>query len=408
MQDRFCRSCGTSLQAEAPACPSCGIVLRSLAGRTPTLVGLDAPTISFPSHVMAPDVMAALTAPEGTVYEITEAETYIGRVKANTIAIDNPRLSRQHARIIRSDGQLILEDLHSTNGTLLNGQKLVSPLPLEDGDVITLGGDVALRVSLRHIETRPDLSVQEAPSDRPSGGETVLMQPAARAATPSETCIRLEKVVKRYRSGEAQITILKGISLEINTGEFVVLVGPSGCGKTTTLNMIIGIDRPDAGEVIVTGQPVHRLSENQLARWRGRGIGIVFQFFQLLPTLTVVENVMLPMHFTGAYPKRERREHAMRCLELVNMAERANRLPAALSGGQQQRVAIARALACDPPILVADEPTGNLDSMASQSVFELLTELNGRGKTIVMVTHDPVLARSIPRRVEMLDGEIVG
>jgi putative ABC transport system ATP-binding protein len=144
-----------------------------------------------------------------------------------------------------------------------------------------------------------------------------------------------------------------------------------------------------------------------MSRWRGKNIGVVFQFFQLLPTLSVIENVMMPMHFTKTYKKGERRERAMQCLELVGMQDRANRLPSALSGGQQQRVAIARALACDPPILVADEPTGNLDSTASQQIFALLNKLNASGKTIVMVTHDPVLARSIPKRIEMLDGEVV-
>jgi len=235
------------------------------------------------------------------------------------------------------------------------------------------------------------------------------VRPTAQTAAPTtEPIISITNLVKSYRSGESMVTILKNVSLEIGKGQFVALIGPSGCGKTTTLNMIIGIDRPDSGEIYVSDQAVHNLSENQMARWRGRTVGVVFQFFQLLPTLTVAENVMMPMHFTGTYNKRERRARAMDLLKMVGIDERANRLPSALSGGQQQRVAIARALACDPSILVADEPTGNLDSKTSQQVFSMLTDLNAQGMTIVMVTHDPVLARSIPRRIEMLDGEIVG
>jgi putative ABC transport system ATP-binding protein len=184
-------------------------------------------------------------------------------------------------------------------------------------------------------------------------------------------------------------------------------VGKSGSGKSTLINMITGIDRPTGGEVIVAGTPVHTLSENQIARWRGRNVGVVFQFFQLLPTLTVLENVMLPMDFCNMYTPSERRRRGLHLLEQVDLADQANKLPTAISGGQQQRAAIARAMANDPPIIIADEPTGNLDSRTADSVFELFSQLVNSGKTILMVTHDDDLAHRVTRTVTIADGEIV-
>ncbi len=186
--------------------------------------------------------------------------------------------------------------------------------------------------------------------------ETTTVDPA------ENTLLRLRGVVKVYDSGDVPFTALKGIDLDVHTGEFVGIIGKSGSGKTTLINMITGIDHPTAGEIIIDGTPVHRLGENDLARWRGKTIGVVFQFFQLLPTLTVLENILLPMDFCHMWAMRERTERAMDLLEQVELADQAHKLPAALSGGQQQRAAIARALANDPPILAADEPTGNLDS----------------------------------------------
>ena len=185
------------------------------------------------------------------------------------------------------------------------------------------------------------------------------------------------------------------------------IIGRSGSGKSTLMNMITGIDRPTSGDVLVGDTAVHRLSENQMARWRGRNLGIVFQFFQLLPTLSVLENVTLPMDFCRTWPLRERRTHALALLEMVDMAEHAYKLPAALSGGQQQRVAIARSLANDPPLIIADEPTGNLDSRTADTVFGLFERLTAEGKTVVMVTHDLSLAQRIPRTVLIADGEMV-
>jgi putative ABC transport system ATP-binding protein len=221
-----------------------------------------------------------------------------------------------------------------------------------------------------------------------------------------EPIVQVCDVVKSYPVGGGEITVLKGISFSVEQGEFVSIVGPSGNGKSTLLNMITGIDRPSDGEVVVAGQQVTRMSEDELARWRGENVGIIFQFFQMLPSLTLLNNVILPMELAGKYAPKERRGRAMGLLELVGLADQANKLPGAVSGGQQQRAAIARALANDPPLLVADEPTGNLDSASARSVFALFTRLVERGKSIVMVTHDRELAGLVPRKIEILDGRI--
>jgi putative ABC transport system ATP-binding protein len=219
--------------------------------------------------------------------------------------------------------------------------------------------------------------------------------------------IELRQVVKIYENAAGGFQALNGIDLDIDRGEFVGIIGRSGSGKSTLMNMITGIDRPTSGQVLVGNTAVHELSENQMARWRGRSLGIVFQFFQLLPTLSVMENVTLPMDFCRTLPLRERRQRALKLLDMVDMVEHASKLPSALSGGQQQRVAIARALANDPPLLIADEPTGNLDSRTADAVFALFETLTGEGKTIVMVTHDAGLARRIPRTILIADGEVV-
>jgi ABC-type lipoprotein export system ATPase subunit len=219
--------------------------------------------------------------------------------------------------------------------------------------------------------------------------------------------IDLHQVEKTYQSAAGSFTALKRVDLQIDRGEFVAIIGKSGSGKSTLINMITGIDRPTAGEVFVGDVPVHTLSEGQMAAWRGRNLGIIFQFFQLLPALTIIENVMLPMDFCNMYTPRERRERAMQLLAQVEMAEQAHKLPSAVSGGQQQRVAIARALANDPPVLIADEPTGNLDSKTANAVFQLFEGLVASGKTVVMVTHDSDLAKRVDRAVIVADGAIV-
>ncbi|SEP25271.1 ABC transporter ATP-binding protein [Propionispora vibrioides] len=232
--------------------------------------------------------------------------------------------------------------------------------------------------------------------------EAKLPQPRAGMAA-----VEMTKVSKTYFTGAGEFEALKGIQLSVKAGEFVAVVGKSGSGKSTLINMITGIDRPTGGEVWISGMPVHTLNENQIAVWRGRTVGVVFQFFQLLPTLTVMENVMLPMDFCGMYSRTERPARALALLELVGVREQAHKLPANLSGGQQQRVAIARSLANDPPLLVADEPTGNLDSRTATSVIDFFQELAAGGKTILMVTHDNDLARRSGRIVTVYDGQIL-
>lgn len=219
--------------------------------------------------------------------------------------------------------------------------------------------------------------------------------------------VHLENVVKAFPLGEDdEVTVLKGINLDVRDGEFISIVGPSGNGKSTLLNMITGIDRPSSGDVIVTGRPVHDMSENDLASWRGEHVGIIFQFFQMLPSLSLLQNIVLPMDFARKYRPKERRERAMHLLEQVGLSDQANKLPGMVSGGQQQRAAIARALANDPDIVVADEPTGNLDSRTAADVFDLFNRLVEEGKTMLMVTHDKELARQVPRVVEITDGRI--
>lgn len=222
----------------------------------------------------------------------------------------------------------------------------------------------------------------------------------------TENIIEIKNVDKAYMVGGDEVPVLKGLSLSVEPGEFLAITGPSGNGKSTLLNMITGIDRPTAGEVIVNGCPVQEMSENQLAKWRGENLGIIFQFFQLLPSLSLQQNVVMPMEFARKYGRRERRERAMQLLEMVGLADQAHKLPGMVSGGQQQRAAIPRALANDPALLIADEPTGDLNSQTAESVFELFLKLVDDGKTLVMVTHDGNLVDRIPRIVEIRDGLI--
>jgi putative ABC transport system ATP-binding protein len=220
--------------------------------------------------------------------------------------------------------------------------------------------------------------------------------------------VEVSGVVKTYPLGDGEVVAVDNVDLDIAQGEFVAIVGRSGSGKTTLVNLLAGIDRPSSGVVQVEGADLGSLSESRLAVWRGRNVGLVFQFFQLLPTLTVSENVMLPMDFAGAIPLGERPERAQNLLERVGIGDQADKLPATLSGGQQQRAAIARALANDPPLLLADEPTGNLDSVTAEAVLELFAELNSEGRTIVVVTHETDIRSVASRQVTLQDGHIVG
>jgi putative ABC transport system ATP-binding protein len=228
------------------------------------------------------------------------------------------------------------------------------------------------------------------------------------AAEATATLIELAGVEKVYRNGKLEYQALRGVDLAVAAGELVAIVGPSGSGKSTIINMITGIDRPTAGTVTVGGERIDRLSEEQLASWRGENVGIVFQFFQLLPTLTALENAVLPLDFAHRGSKQERFELAAHNLELVGLGEKLDHLPAELSGGEQQRVAIARSLACDPLLVVGDEPTGNLDTGTAAEMFELFSRLNGEGKTVLYVTHDLSLAERAHRQVTIRDGVVAG
>jgi putative ABC transport system ATP-binding protein len=234
--------------------------------------------------------------------------------------------------------------------------------------------------------------------------ETILRTGSNSAA---ESFITLQNVVKTYTTPAGSFKALRGIDLQIKKGEFMAVVGKSGSGKSTLLNMLTGIDRPTSGEIIAGGTAIQQLSEGETARWRGRNVGIVFQFFQLLPTLTIVENIMLAMDFCKTLPVSRRKPRALELLDQVGIMEQAYKLPAMLSGGQQQRVALARALANDPPILVADEPTGNLDTETARDVFQLLQAQASVGKTVIIVTHDRDLAAQVNRTITLVDGRIV-
>lgn len=234
--------------------------------------------------------------------------------------------------------------------------------------------------------------------------DRINLEPSSDANPPM---VDLREVDKFYQSPAGDYHALKSVDLQINAGEFVSIIGKSGSGKSTLLNMITGIDRPTTGEVYVHGSAIHDMNENQLAGWRGENLGIIFQFFQLLPALSLKQNVILPMDLAGKYRSRERRERAEHLLEIVGLEEHMHKLPSMVSGGQQQRAAMARALANDPPILIADEPTGNLDSKTAATLFDLFNRLVADGKTVIIVTHDSSLARHAHRTALIADGEIV-
>jgi putative ABC transport system ATP-binding protein len=333
----------------------------------------------------------ALTLADGRRLPLLGPDLSVGRAPTNDIVIDDQLIAAHHARLQRFPEGWVLRDLGGGAETTINEQPLTRPVFLAPNDAIRLG-----RVIVEFVPA------DAAPKPRP------LAQPrAVPRATWGGPLVQFRDVVKSYAGAAGPIMVLRGVNLAVHAGEFVAISGPSGSGKSTLLNVMTGIDRPDAGEIVVAGQDLLRLDDDALVQWRGRAVGIVFQFFQLLPTLTVAENVMLPMAFCDTYRGLQRRGRALEVLAQVGMERFADRLPSALSGGEQQRVAIARALANDPPILVADEPTGNLDSESGARVFELFAQLVAAGRTVVMVTHDPWLASHVPRRVEMHDGRIV-
>jgi putative ABC transport system ATP-binding protein len=219
--------------------------------------------------------------------------------------------------------------------------------------------------------------------------------------------IELKNIDKVYNTGKTEFQALKEVDLVLDNGGLIAIVGPSGSGKSTMLNMITGIDRPTNGSVTIDGQRIDNMKENALAKWRGENIGIIFQFFQLFPTLTALENAMLPMDLAKKGSLKDRRERAQKNLELVGLGDKLYNLPSELSGGEQQRVAIARALANDPKIIIGDEPTGNLDSKTEGMMFELLQKLNKQGKTVIFVTHSKELADKAAKKITILDGQVV-
>ncbi len=223
----------------------------------------------------------------------------------------------------------------------------------------------------------------------------------------NKNLIELSQVTKSFPLASGTFQALKEVTVNIQKGKLVAITGKSGSGKSTLLNVIAGIDKPTHGSVLINGVHVEKLPESALATWRGKNIGVVFQFFQLLPTLTILENVMLPMDFCNSYPKKDRKERALSLLNLVNIKEQADKLPSALSGGQQQRAAIARALANDPPIIIADEPTGNLDSQTATSIFELFAALTKAGKTVIIVTHEKDFSGYFEDSISIADGVVV-
>jgi ABC-type lipoprotein export system ATPase subunit len=253
-----------------------------------------------------------------------------------------------------------------------------------------------------------------APLVNGAGHVSIISQPLSNGASPTngdalyrEPAIVLQNVVKTYVNAAGAFTALKGIDLNLHYGQFISIVGKSGSGKSTLLNMLTGIDHPTSGKVIIGGQDIYKLSESERARWRGRNMGIVFQFFQLLPTLTLLENVLLPMDFSNTFAANERLARATELLTLVGLGDHIHDLPASVSNGQQQSAAIARSLATDPPIIVADEPTGNLDSRSARNIINLFRKLSAEGKTILIVTHDPSLTRLTDQTVIIADGEII-
>jgi len=228
------------------------------------------------------------------------------------------------------------------------------------------------------------------------------------AITEGADLVQVEHLCRTISTHAQKTVLLDDLTFTVPAGSLFAINGPSGSGKSTLLNMITGIDRPTSGRVIFAGEELRARTEDALARWRGRHVGIVFQFFQLVPTLTVLENVLLALELGASLPRRAWQERARACLVEVGMDSLAGRLPSELSGGQQQRVAVARALANDPPVLVADEPTGNLDSKTARAIFETLESLTRQGKTIIYVTHDTQLAARAGARIDLLDGHIVG
>ena len=294
-------------------------------------------------------------------------------------------------------GKTVVMVTHDTNLAM----DYARTIQIVDGEIVSSGENGSGGAPALERHTAGELA-GHMHSERLSG-EAALAQ----GGTAGQPAIVLRDVVKTFVNASGSFTALKGVNLQMNYGQFVSIVGKSGSGKSTLLNMLTGIDHPSSGQVLIGGQDLYRLSESKRALWRGRNLGIVFQFFQLLPTLTLLENTMLPMDYCQVYPAGERRGRALELLRRVGLEEQAHKLPSMVSSGQQQSAAIARALATDPPIIVADEPTGNLDSRSAAAIIQLFQDLAAQGKTILIVTHDPSITRRTDQTVILSDGEII-
>ena len=272
-------------------------------------------------------------------------------------------------------------------------------------------GHISSSAVIEETEQEISLEVQDIAEKQSASQDATVPcdESAPKRAVPQQDypAIVLRGVDKVYENAAGKFVALKSIDMQLNYGQFISIVGKSGCGKSTLLNMITGIDHPTAGEVIVGNERIYEMSESQRALWRGRNMGVVFQFFQLLPTLTLLENTMLPMDYCKVYPFHERPERAMELLKMVGLDEQAHKLPASASSGQQQSAAIARALATDPALILADEPTGNLDSRSAENILHLFERLAGEGKTILIVTHDPSITQRTDQTIILSDGEII-
>ena len=339
-----------------------------------------------------------------TIFRIFER--LVAQGKTIIMVTHDNDLATRFSRIVRiADGKIVVDT--GGNGKLAIAGVAVSASPGVTAVSVPPEMAAVLGNSAETIAQEPGATETMGAASSPERAGPVYDGLARVSTDSSKAAIKLRNVVKTYVNAAGNFTALKHIDLQLNYGQFVSIVGKSGSGKSTLLNMLTGIDHPTSGEVLVGGERIYEMSESRRALWRGREVGIVFQFFQLLPMLTLLENTMLPMDYTNVIAHAEREKRALQLLDMVGLAEHAHKLPAAVSSGQQQSAAIARALATDPPIIVADEPTGNLDSRSADIIIQLFEELARKGKTILIVTHDPSLTRRTDQTVIISDGEII-
>ncbi len=379
------------------------------------------PTLSLLENVMLPPDFLGAYHPITTkkraleLLDMVELAQHAHKIPAHISGGQKQRVAI--ARALVNDPHLLLADEPTGNLDTVTAETILKIFEklVEQGKTIlmvTHDASFAPRFTRRlqivdGLVSAPDGTVTEA-AHRP---EVITVKaPAPPPATGGEApapAIILRNVEKIYENAAGKFHALKHINLQLNYGQFISIVGKSGCGKSTLLNMVTGIDHPTAGEVIISGEHIYHMSESDRALWRGKNMGVVFQFFQLIPTLSLLENTMLPMDYCNLYPFKERPARALELLKMVGLEEQAEKLPAAVSSGQQQCAAIARALATDPSIILADEPTGNLDSRSAETVLKLFEDLACQGKTILIVTHDPSITERTDQTIILSDGEII-